>query len=347
MIAFVPPPVGATCEHGRCDEPALVAVVGRGLGALAPDAANQLGPLRPLIARCVAEDRAHRFATLHALIEALVSIGGHRRPPLGLRDGRLVWRQVEAGLGLLALGLADRALAPFKAALAEEHRTGGERTTVLAACIAAIERGPTAQGMPAPMIPVAPLDARVSSTGPDARELMRARRELARSIAAFRVSAGTSRERASEIPAHLGELRVALSRGESKVAVALLRAPDHLGDPVAQLLLASLLAFEGDHASALAAYAHAHLLGAEHRPRALLGQADVLLAMGDASAALALYHTLRQDHADLPGVQDGRIHALRQLGRVEEAEGLQAGEIAAAAASSDARVATIPLSARP
>ncbi len=218
---------------------------------------------------------------------------------------------------------------------------------MLAACIAEIRRGLTTLVMAPPTNPVDLLVDRAGATRAQERERMRARRELARSTAAFRVAAGTSRDRASEIPAHLGELRGALSRGEFSVAVGLLRQPAHLADPVAQLLLASLLAFEGNHTSALAVDAHAHRLDDEHRPRALLGQADVLLAMGDASAALALYDTLRQDHADLPGVQDGLIHALRQLGRVEKADGLQARVIAAAAAASDARVATTPLAAGP
>ena len=179
---------------------------------------------------------------------------------------------------------------------------------------------------------------RASVHGPQLLEAMLLRRELDRSLKDVRAAAGTANAASIDLPAHLAELRDVLVDGRTADAIQMLRRPGYEGDAVAQLLLASMLSFEGLHSDALAIYDRVLTLGDEHRHAALLGKADALLELGRPEESLSLFERVSEERKDLTEALDGRARALKQLGRNEEADEAFRQYVAIAGQRSELRV---------
>lgn len=179
---------------------------------------------------------------------------------------------------------------------------------------------------------------RASVRGPQLLEAMLLRRELDRLLKDVRAAAGTANASSINLPEHLAELRDVLVDGRNRDAIQMLQRPEYEGDVVAQLLLAGLLSFERVHSDALAIYDRISTLGDEHRHAALLGKADALLEMGCAEESLRLFEVVIAEREDLTEAIDGRARALKQLGRVTEADEAFKLYVAIAGQRSEARL---------
>ena len=72
-----------------------------------------------------------------------------------------------------------------------------------------------------------------------------------------------------------------------------------------------------------------------------LGQGDALLSSGRAAEALQRFDTVLARRPDVAIAHDGRARALRQLGRVDEAEQAAATYATLEAHRSDARIGSL------
>ena len=116
----------------------------------------------------------------------------------------------------------------------------------------------------------------------------------------------------------------------------MLRRPEHATDPVAQLLLASCLAFERRFADAVAIYERVAASSPEHRAVARVAHARCLVELDRAADGLALL-----GGSDDPAICDARAFALERLGRMQEAAREHDKIAAIAARRSDVRVGSI------
>ncbi len=178
---------------------------------------------------------------------------------------------------------------------------------------------------------------RASVRGPQLLEAMLLRRELDRSLKDVRAAAGTANAETIDLPEHLAELRDVLVNGRTSDAIAMLRRLQYASEPVALLLLASLLSFERLHADALVIYDLVLTLGEEHRHSALLGKADALLESGRADESLCLFERVSAERKESSEALEGRARALQRLGRIAEADTLFKQYVAMAGHRSELR----------
>lgn len=159
------------------------------------------------------------------------------------------------------------------------------------------------------------------------------RREVERVTGNVRQSVGSQDAPTFDIPEHLAELRDVLASGDADAAIDALRGPRYAHDADAQLLLARFLAFDRRLTDALEIYDR--LVATSHRMTALVGKGLVLLELGRAGDALAIFEQLPRDDAD---AAEGEARALEVLGRLDEAAEAYRRFIALASSGSDLRV---------
>ncbi len=141
------------------------------------------------------------------------------------------------------------------------------------------------------------------------------RREVDRHMKKQRTSVGSQVQTALVFPPELAGFRDAMVSGHVVEAIALLRTERYATDVLAQILLAQLLAFDGEHAEALAIFL-THVDG-EHRRPALIGAAECCLALGHSEEALAAANRL-EPRREIVAIEL-RARAFAQLGRELEA----------------------------
>jgi len=127
---------------------------------------------------------------------------------------------------------------------------------------------------------------------------------------------GAQAQAALEFPPELAGFRDAMVSGHVVEAIALLRTERYAHDALAQILLAQLLAFDGEHAEALAIFLR-HVDG-EQKRAALVGAAECCLALGHSEEALAAANRL-DPRKEVVAIEL-RARAFAQLGRDAEAE---------------------------
>ena len=147
-------------------------------------------------------------------------------------------------------------------------------------------------------------------------EAMLLRREVDRHMKKQRGVVGAQAQTPLEFPPELAGFRDAMVSGHVIEAIALLRTERYADDPLAQILLAQLLVFDGEHAEALAMFLR-HVDG-EHKKAALVGAAECCLALGHSEEALAAANRL-DPRKEIVAIEL-RARAFAQLGRDAEAE---------------------------
>ncbi|MEO7095491.1 MAG: hypothetical protein ABI175_19705, partial [Polyangiales bacterium] len=157
---------------------------------------------------------------------------------------------------------------------------------------------------------------RALAVEPTMIEAMLLRREVDRHMKKHRSAVGTQAQAPLEFPPELAGFRDAMVSGHVVEAIALLRTERYAADPLAQILLAQLLAFDGEPAEALAIFL-VHV-GGDHKRAALVGAAECCLALGHSEEALAAANRL--DPRKHIVAIELRARAFAQLGRDVEAE---------------------------
>ena len=173
--------------------------------------------------------------------------------------------------------------------------------------------------------------ARASELDPKLLEAQLLFRETDRAVNRLRATVGTPNAMALDVPEHLAAIREPIAAGRIAEAIRMLRDREH--DAVAQRLLGELLAFDGRHGDALAAFEAS--LALADTPAAQLGRARSLLELDRADEALAIFVQF-----DTPDALDGRARALQLLGRHVEAEAVLQCAVAASEHGSELRIRT-------
>jgi tetratricopeptide (TPR) repeat protein len=177
-----------------------------------------------------------------------------------------------------------------------------------------------------------------SQKDPKLLEAMLLRREVDRAIAVGRRVVGSQGPIAFDIPESLAELRDVLISGRTKEAVAALMQPRFSNNADAQLVLARLLANDGQTERALEIYDRIASMPDPHRHNALVGKATLLLDQRKFDVALALFDVLCAEKPNDIDASEGRARTLEQLGRVDEASAEYRRCVAIATKRSDIRV---------
>jgi tetratricopeptide (TPR) repeat protein len=151
---------------------------------------------------------------------------------------------------------------------------------------------------------------------PTMLEAMLLRREVDRYMKKQRSDVGAQAQMPLEFPPELAGFRDAMVSGHVIEAIALLRTERYATDALAQLLLAQLLAFDGEHAEALAIFLR--YVDGEQRRAGLVGAAECCLALGHSEEALAAANRL-DPRKEIVAIEL-RARAFAQLGRDAEAE---------------------------
>ena len=157
---------------------------------------------------------------------------------------------------------------------------------------------------------------RASVLEPTMIEAMLLRREVDRHMKRQRSVVGAQAQAALVFPPELAGFRDAMVSGHVVEAIALLRTARYADDALAQILLAQLLAFDGEHAEALAIFLR--YVDGEQRRSALVGAAECCLALGHSEEALAAANRL-DPRKEVVAIEL-RARAFAQLGRDAEAE---------------------------
>ena len=147
-------------------------------------------------------------------------------------------------------------------------------------------------------------------------EAMLLRCEVDRHMKKQRGAVGAQAQAALEFPPELAGFRDAMASGHVVEAIALLRTARYADDALAQILLAQLLAFDGENTEALAMFLR--FVDGEHRRSALIGAAECCLALGHSEEALAAANRL-DPRKEVVAIEL-RARAFAQLGRDAEAE---------------------------
>jgi len=176
------------------------------------------------------------------------------------------------------------------------------------------------------------------SLQPTLLEAMLLRREVDRCIVDGGKRVGSQGPIAFEIPATLTELRDVLISGRTNDAIAALSEPRFADDPDAQLVLARMLAFDGQLERAAKIYDRVSVMPDPHRWSALVGKAALLVDLGNLESALALFDILRAERPSDLDVAEGRARVLAELGRTDEAAAEYRHFVALATSRSDLRV---------
>lgn len=102
----------------RCDERALIRLVGELFGGLVSNIAGS--PFDAIHRKCVDENATNRWRSLTQVIAAVEKLGVSADQLRG-RPHLDAWRAVEEGIGWLQLGYLDRAMVRFEKGLASPH----------------------------------------------------------------------------------------------------------------------------------------------------------------------------------------------------------------------------------